>query len=66
MGDVLEILPFEDPIVVLAVDGETIWSAMEASLSTWPGQEGYVFFFPSVLHAIKADARFPQTKDASR
>ncbi|KAI0078996.1 Metallo-dependent phosphatase [Panus rudis PR-1116 ss-1] len=40
LGDILEILPFEDPIVVLELDGTTIWDALEASLSTWPAQEG--------------------------
>ena len=42
LGDILEILPFEDPIVVLELDGETIWAALEASLETWPAQEGLV------------------------
>lgn len=42
LGDILEILPFEDPIVVLELDGESIWAALEASLSTWPAQEGCV------------------------
>ena len=41
LGDIMEILPFEDPIVVLEVDGETIWAALESALSTWPAQEGY-------------------------
>jgi 5'-nucleotidase len=40
LGDVMEILPFEDPVVVLEMDGETIWSAMEGALGTWPAQEG--------------------------
>ncbi|TFK55022.1 Metallo-dependent phosphatase [Heliocybe sulcata] len=40
LGDILEILPFEDPLVVLELDGETIWAALEASLETWPAQEG--------------------------
>ncbi|EIW60617.1 Metallo-dependent phosphatase [Trametes versicolor FP-101664 SS1] len=40
LGDILEILPFEDPIVVLELDGEAIWAALEASLETWPAQEG--------------------------
>jgi 5'-nucleotidase len=38
----LEILPFDDPIIVLELDGATLWDALEASLSTWPAQEGYV------------------------
>jgi 5'-nucleotidase len=41
LGDILEILPFEDPMVVLEVDGQTIWDAMESALETWPAQEGY-------------------------
>jgi 5'-nucleotidase len=40
LGDILEILPFEDPLIVLELDGETIWAALEASLETWPAQEG--------------------------
>jgi hypothetical protein len=40
LGDVMEILPFEDPIVVIEVDGQTIWSALEAALGKWPAQEG--------------------------
>lgn len=44
LGDILEILPFEDPIVVLELDGQRIWDALEASLETWPAQEGRVNF----------------------
>jgi 2',3'-cyclic-nucleotide 2'-phosphodiesterase (5'-nucleotidase family) len=40
LGDVLEILPFEDPLVVLEISGKTLWEALEASLTTWPAQEG--------------------------
>jgi 2',3'-cyclic-nucleotide 2'-phosphodiesterase (5'-nucleotidase family) len=40
LGDILEILPFDDPIVVLELDGEAIWAALESSLETWPSQEG--------------------------
>lgn len=40
LGDVLEILPFEDPLVVLEISGKTLWEALEVSLSTWPAQEG--------------------------
>jgi 5'-nucleotidase len=36
----MEILPFEDPIVVIELDGQAIWSALEASLGKWPAQEG--------------------------
>ncbi|KAG6833489.1 hypothetical protein H0H87_006061 [Tephrocybe sp. NHM501043] len=40
LGNILEILPFEDPIVVIELDGAAIWDALESSLSTWPAQEG--------------------------
>ncbi|GLB35152.1 putative 5'-nucleotidase family protein [Lyophyllum shimeji] len=40
LGNILEILPFQDPIVVLELDGAAIWDALESSLSTWPAQEG--------------------------
>ena len=40
MGDILEILPFDDPVVVLELDGETLWDALESSLKFWPAQEG--------------------------
>ncbi|KAF9459374.1 Metallo-dependent phosphatase-like protein [Collybia nuda] len=40
LGNILEILPFEDPIVVLELDGAAIWEALESSLTTWPAQEG--------------------------
>lgn len=40
LGDITEILPFEDSLVVLELDGETIWAALESGLGTWPAQEG--------------------------
>lgn len=40
LGDILEVLPFEDPIVVIELDGAAIWDALEAALSTFPAQEG--------------------------
>ncbi|KAF8969879.1 Metallo-dependent phosphatase [Flammula alnicola] len=45
IGDILEILPFEDAIMVLEVDGEMLWDAIESSLKTWPAQEGR---FPAI------------------
>jgi 5'-nucleotidase len=36
----MEILPFEDSLVVLELDGETIWAAFEKGLEAWPAQEG--------------------------
>lgn len=38
----MEILPFDDSIVALELDGPTIWQAFEAGLSLWPAHEGYV------------------------
>lgn len=43
LGDILEILPWEDPVVVLELDGAAIWDALEAGLSMWPAQEGYAY-----------------------
>ncbi|KAF8322522.1 Metallo-dependent phosphatase [Clavulina sp. PMI_390] len=40
IGDVLEILPFSDPVLVIEMDGQSIWDAFEAALSMWPAQEG--------------------------
>ncbi|KAJ3741932.1 Metallo-dependent phosphatase-like protein [Lentinula detonsa] len=40
LGDIMEILPFDDPLIVLELDGDAIWSALESGLSTWPAQEG--------------------------
>jgi 5'-nucleotidase len=40
LGDIMEILPFEDPAIVLEMDGHAIWEALEGGLSTYPAQEG--------------------------
>ncbi|KZP23699.1 Metallo-dependent phosphatase [Athelia psychrophila] len=40
LGNILEILPFEDPVVVIEVDGQMLWDALEASLEMWPAHEG--------------------------
>ncbi|KAL4065330.1 Metallo-dependent phosphatase-like protein [Scleroderma citrinum] len=40
LGNILEILPFQDPVVVLELDGEMLWDALEAALSKFPAQEG--------------------------
>ncbi|KLO14900.1 Metallo-dependent phosphatase [Schizopora paradoxa] len=45
LGEILEILPFEDSIVIIEMDGNAIWDALESSLSKWPAQEGR---FPAV------------------
>lgn len=44
LGNILEILPFEDPTVVLEMDGESLWDALEEGLSKYPAQEGHVLF----------------------
>ncbi|PIL23766.1 hypothetical protein GSI_13516 [Ganoderma sinense ZZ0214-1] len=60
LGDILEMLPFEDPVVVLELDGETIWAALEASLETWPAQEGR---FPVISgFRVSWDSRRPPGK----
>ncbi|KZS99021.1 Metallo-dependent phosphatase [Sistotremastrum niveocremeum HHB9708] len=57
LGDILEILPFEDPVVVIEIDGEGIWDALESSLSTWPAQEGR---FPVISgFRVEWDSRRP-------
>ncbi|THH15603.1 hypothetical protein EW146_g4905 [Bondarzewia mesenterica] len=57
LGDVLEILPFEDPLVVLELDGQTLWDTLEASLETWPAQEGR---FPVIAgFRVSWDSRRP-------
>ncbi|GFZ51509.1 hypothetical protein JCM24511_09276 [Saitozyma sp. JCM 24511] len=40
LGDILEILPFGDPVVCIEIDGKGIWDTMEGALSKWPAQEG--------------------------
>ncbi|KAG8973341.1 hypothetical protein FRC05_008885 [Tulasnella sp. 425] len=57
LGDIMEILPFEDPIVVIAIDGPTLYTALESALSTWPAQEGR---FPIVSgFRVEWDSRRP-------
>lgn len=45
LGDVLEILPFEDPVVVIQMSGNAIWECLESGLGKWPAHEGSVRFF---------------------
>lgn len=33
VGNILEILPFDDPAVVIELDGESLWNALEEVLS---------------------------------
>lgn len=46
LGDILEILPFEDPVVVVQLDGKAVWDCLEGALSKYPAQEGYVCLSP--------------------
>lgn len=62
LGDILEILPFEDPVVVIEMHGEAIWDCLESSLSKYPSQEGFVASllpslpsFPSNFPPLLAD-----------
>ncbi|TFK22412.1 Metallo-dependent phosphatase [Coprinopsis marcescibilis] len=45
VGDLMTILPYLDPVVVLEIDGNTLWDALESGLSRWPTQEGR---FPAI------------------
>ncbi|KAI6043035.1 5'-nucleotidase [Pisolithus marmoratus] len=57
LGNILEILPFEDPLVVIELDGEGLWDALEAALSKFPSQEGR---FPVISgFRVAWDSRLP-------
>lgn len=45
MGDILEILPFGDPVIIVELDGAMLWDTLENSLAKWPALEGR---FPSI------------------
>ncbi|KAJ2061549.1 hypothetical protein GGI17_003027 [Coemansia sp. S146] len=45
LRDIMEIFPFEDPIVVVKLTGDQIRRALENGVSKWPAQEGR---FPQV------------------
>ncbi|KAG2140515.1 Metallo-dependent phosphatase [Suillus bovinus] len=45
LGDLMQMLSFPDPMVVVEMDGEALWTAMESGLSKWPVQEGR---FPAI------------------
>ncbi|CAG8649887.1 5151_t:CDS:2 [Funneliformis caledonium] len=40
LGDLLEIFPFEDTVVVIKITGQQLWDALENSVSMVPKQEG--------------------------
>jgi hypothetical protein len=45
IGDILDIFPYEDPVVVIKVTGQQLWDALENGVSEYPKQEGR---FPQV------------------
>lgn len=45
LGDILDIFPYEDPLVVIKLTGQQLWDALENGLSEYPKQEGR---FPQV------------------
>ncbi|KAJ1661968.1 hypothetical protein IW140_006258 [Coemansia sp. RSA 1813] len=45
MRDIMEIFPFEDPVIVVKLTGSQIRRALENGVSKWPAQEGR---FPQV------------------
>jgi len=59
LGDILEILPFEDPIVALEVTGATLWKALESALKPWPVR-------PDIHRRFPVISGFHVTWDSSR
>jgi 5'-nucleotidase len=60
MKDIMTCFPFEDPIVVLMVNGQAILDALENSVSTYPALEGR---FPQIAGIIfEYDPRLPPNK----
>jgi 5'-nucleotidase len=56
--DILEILPFEDPLVVIELDGGAIWDALESSLATWPTQEVVSYIDYGMGHCFNPFPRY--------
>lgn len=57
LKDIMNCFPFEDPVVVIRVDGQAIWDALENGLSLYPALEGR---FPQVSNIrFQFDARKP-------
>ena len=40
LGDLMTILPYLDPTVVVELDANALWDALESAVSKWPAQEG--------------------------
>ncbi|KAI1129048.1 Metallo-dependent phosphatase-like protein [Nemania abortiva] len=57
LKDIMSCFPFEDPVVVIRVQGQAIWDALENGLSQYPALEGR---FPQVSNVkFEFDARKP-------
>ena len=42
MKNLMTVLPYDDPTIVLELDANALWDTMESGLSRWPVQEGCV------------------------
>jgi 2',3'-cyclic-nucleotide 2'-phosphodiesterase (5'-nucleotidase family) len=40
LGDLIAILPYANPTLVLEISGSDLWNALESGLSKYPAQEG--------------------------
>ncbi len=58
IGDILEIMPFEDAVVVKEITGKQVMEALESSLSKYPRHEGRFPVFAGL--AVKWDSRKPE------
>ncbi|KAG9290588.1 hypothetical protein G9A89_020958 [Geosiphon pyriformis] len=56
MGDLLEIFPFEDTIVVIMITGQQLWDALENGVSMVPKQEGRFPIFSGLKIAYNPEA----------
>nr|CAG8453058.1 5310_t:CDS:2 [Entrophospora candida] len=61
LGDLLEIFPFEDNVVVVRITGQQIWDALENGVSMVPKQEGR---FP-IVSGLKVEYN-PKTEPFKR
>lgn len=60
LGDLMTILPYLDPTIVVQLDAKALWDALESGLSKWPSQEGR---FPAISGLrVKWDSRKPGGK----
>ncbi len=61
LGDLLEIFPFNDTVVVIRITGKQLWDALESSVSMVPKQEGR---FP-IVSGLKIEYN-PKAEPGSR